>query len=133
MVITDDGATLVVAESLGARLKAFDKAAAGRLSNGRVYAELDGLTPDGMCLDRDGNIWVGGAMGGEFVQVAPTGDIIARIDVNPDAAIACQLGGADGRTLYYLCSAGGLEEISSGVPGTRIETVRVDVPSAGSP
>jgi sugar lactone lactonase YvrE len=133
MVITDEGATLVVAESFGARLKAFDRAVDGSLSNGRVYAELDGLIPDGMCLDRDGNIWVGGAMGGEFVQVAPTGDIIARIDVKPDAAIACQLGGADGRTLYCLCYAGGIEEISSGVPGARIETVRVDVPGAGSP
>lgn len=133
MVITDGGDTLVVAESFGARLRAFDRAANGDLSNPRVYAELDGLVPDGICLDVDGNIWVGGAMGGAFVQVDPSGAIIARIDVGPDAAIACQLGGSDGRTLYCLVYAGGIEELSKGLPGARIETARVASAAAGSP
>ena len=133
MVITNNGRNLVVAESFGARLRIFDKAADGSLSNARTYAELEGLVPDGICLDVDGNIWVAGAMGGEFVQVAPNGTVIARIDVKPDAAIACQLGGADGRTLYCLIYAGGIEDIKCGKPGARIETVRVAVAAAGSP
>jgi len=133
MIITDSGTTLVVAESMGARLTAFDKAVDGSLSNRRTYAVLEGLVPDGICLDQDGNIWVAGAIGGEFVQVNPTGEIIARIDVKPDSAIACQLGGADGRTLYCLIYAGGIEEISKGEPGARIETVQVESPAAGSP
>lgn len=133
MVITDSGDTLVVAESMGARLTAFDKAADGSLSNSRVYAKLKGLMPDGICLDQDGNIWVAGAMGGEFVQVNRSGKIIARIDVKPDSAIACQLGGDDGRTLFCLCYAGGIKEISNGEAGARIETVQVDSPAAGSP
>jgi sugar lactone lactonase YvrE len=133
MVITGGGATLVVAESFGARLTAFDRAADGGLGERRLYAELEGLVPDGICLDRDGNIWVGGAMAGAFVQVDPGGHIIARVDVKPDAAIACQLGGADGRTLYCLIYAGGIEDLSRGVPGARIETVRVESPAAGSP
>lgn len=132
-VIKDDGATLVTAESFGARLTAFDRAADGSLSKRRVYAELEGLVPDGICLDQDGNIWVGGAMAGEFVQVDPAGRIIARIDVKPDAAIACQLGGADGRTLYCIVYAGGIEQLSHGAPGARIETAHVDIPAAGSP
>lgn len=133
MVITDGGDTLVVAESFGERLRAFDIAANGDLGNPRVYATLAGLVPDGICLDVDGNIWVAGAMGGAFVQVNPAGDVIARIDVGPDAAIACQLGGRDGQTLYCLIYAGGIEELSSGKPGARIETVRVDAAAAGSP
>lgn len=133
MVITNGGDTLVVAESFGERLRAFDRAANGDLRNPRVYATLEGLVPDGICLDVDGNIWVAGAMGGAFVQVNPAGDVIARIDVAPDAAIACQLGGSDGRTLYCLIYAGGIEELSSGKPGARIETVRVDSAAAGSP
>jgi sugar lactone lactonase YvrE len=133
MVIKDEGSTLVVAESFGARLTAFDRSPDGSLSNRRVYADLEGLIPDGMCLDQDGNIWVGGAMGGEFVHVDAHGKVVARIDVKPDAAIACQLGGADGRTLYCLIYGGGMEELSRGEPGARIETVRVESPAAGSP
>jgi sugar lactone lactonase YvrE len=133
MVITNHGKSLVVAESFGARLRVFDKAADGALSNPRTYAALDGLVPDGICLDTDGNIWVAGAMGGEFVQVGPDGKIIARVDVKPHAAIACQLGGADGRTLYCLVYTGGIDEITRGVPGARIDTVRVTAAAAGSP
>ena len=133
MLITDSARTLVVAESFGARLSAFDITSDGGLSNPRVYAQLEGLVPDGICLDIDGNIWVAGAMGGEFVQVDSAGEIIARIDVKPHSAIACQLGGIDGRTLYCLVYAGGIEEISAGVAGARIETVKIESPAAGSP
>ena len=41
-VITPDGSTLIVGESFGARLTAFDVAADGALSNRRVWAQLDG-------------------------------------------------------------------------------------------
>jgi sugar lactone lactonase YvrE len=133
MVITNGGDTLVVAESFGERLRAFDRAANGDLSKPRIYATLEGLVPDGICLDVDGNIWVAGAMGGAFVQVDPAGQVIARVEVGPDAAIACQLGGSDGRTLYCLVYAGGIEELSSGKPGARIEMVRVTSAAAGSP
>lgn len=133
MVIIDSGSTLIAAESFGARLRAFDIEPDGSLTNPRVYAELEGLVPDGMCLDSAGNIWVAGAMAGEFVHVDPAGKVIAKIDVKPNAAIACQLGGADGRTLYCLVYTGGIDEISKGVPGARIETVRVELAAAGSP
>jgi hypothetical protein len=72
-------------------------------------------------------------MSGEFVQVDERGDVIARIDVRPRSAIACQLGGADGRTLFCLTYAGGVAELSRGVPGARIEIARVEVAGAGSP
>lgn len=133
LLLSDGGRTLVVAESFGHRLSAFDRDADGSLSNRRVYAELEGLVPDGICLDEGGNVWVAGAMGGEFVQVDRSGEVIARIDVRPRSAIACQLGGDDGCTLYCLTYAGGVEELSKGVPGARIETVRVEHAGAGSP
>ncbi|MEQ8231811.1 MAG: SMP-30/gluconolactonase/LRE family protein [Gammaproteobacteria bacterium] len=133
LLITDGGRTLVVAESFGHRVSAFDIAADGMLANRRVLCELPELVPDGICLDQAGNVWVAGAMGGAFVQVAPDGRVIARIDVAPRAAIACQLGGADGCTLFCLTYDGGVEELSRGEPGARIETARVEVPAAGSP
>ncbi|MFT4560561.1 MAG: sugar lactone lactonase YvrE [Gammaproteobacteria bacterium] len=133
MVITNSGTTLVVSESFGERMSAFDITADGGLDNRRVYAELPGLVPDGICLDVDGNIWVAGASGGAFVQVNQSGEIIARIDTTDEAAIACQLGGADGRTLYCLIFTGGIEEILKGEPGARIETAWVESAAAGSP
>jgi sugar lactone lactonase YvrE len=59
MVVTPDNATLIVAESMAARLSAFDIAADGSLSNRRVWPA--GLGPDGLCLDAEGAIWVGTA------------------------------------------------------------------------
>jgi sugar lactone lactonase YvrE len=50
MAVTPDNSTLIVAESYGKRLTAFDIAADGSLSNRRVWVDLDGGFPDGICL-----------------------------------------------------------------------------------
>lgn len=56
-VITPDGSTLIVAETLAGRLTAFDvDAADGTLSNRRVWAYV-GLPLDGICLDSRGRVW----------------------------------------------------------------------------
>ncbi len=133
MAISSDGGTLYVAESFGHRVSAFSRAADGSLGERRTLVELPDQIPDGICLDSDGSVWVAGAMGGAFVLVGSDGQERARIDVSPRAAIACQLGGSDGRTLFCLTYAGGIEELSRGVPGARIEVARVDAPAAGSP
>jgi len=57
MVVTPDNATLILAESYGKRLTAFDIAADGSLSNQRVWADLDGGSPDGICLDAENAVW----------------------------------------------------------------------------
>ena len=132
-IISADGQTLVVAESFAGRLTAFDRSPDGSLSNRRVYAEFDGLVPDGMCLDVEGNIWVALFADKKFAQVDPNGQVIATIDVAPNSAIACQLGGADGRSLYCLIYAGDIDDIAQGKPNARIETATVDSQAAGSP
>jgi len=55
MLVTPDNTTLIVAESMGGRLTAFDVAADGSLSNRRVWAA--GVAPDSICLDAEGAIW----------------------------------------------------------------------------
>ena len=57
-VITPDGQTLIVAETFGHRLTAFDIQPDGTLSHRRVWADLEGAFPDGICLDAEGAIWV---------------------------------------------------------------------------
>lgn len=59
MVATPDGRTLIVAESYGARLTAFDIADDGSLSNQRVWAKLpEDVHPDGIGLDAEGAVWL---------------------------------------------------------------------------
>lgn len=133
MVIRQDGRTLVAAESFAHRVTEFDRAPNGDLSNPRVLAELPDEVPDGICLDRAENVWVSAAMGKRFVQVAPSGDIIGVVDVSPRLAIACQLGGADGRTLFCLTYGGEMEDVFQGKAAARIDIAHVDIAGAGSP
>lgn len=132
MVIKENGSELVVAESFAHKLTRFNIENNGDLTKGSTYADLGELTPDGICLDDEDHIWVASFATGDFVRVAPDGNIVQNVKVN-GAAVACQLGGADGRTLFCLVFAGDIADISSGKRLARIETIRVDAAAAGSP
>jgi len=129
-VLVDGGKTLVIAETLGNRLTAFDRSSDGSLSRRRVYAALDERTPDGICADQAGGIWVSSFATGEFVRVLPGGGISDRITCEGKRAISCTLGGADRRTLYCATFAGTLEEIGKSTGAGAIETVSVEHPGA---
>lgn len=128
-VITPDGRTMIVGESFGARLTAFDVADDGSLSGRRVWAQLgDGRLPDGSCLDAEGAMWVASPTTKEVVRVREGGEITDRVSTEEREAIACMLGGDDRRTLFVLASTLARE------PGSgTISTVAVDVPGAGLP
>src|SRR5690606_32754546 len=51
MAVTPDNATLILAETYGHRLTAFDIEPDGTLTNRRVWADLPDCYPDGICLD----------------------------------------------------------------------------------
>lgn len=131
-VIAPDGSTLIVGETFGACLTAFDIAGDGTLSNRRVWAALEGSVPDGICLDAEGAIWVSSPISNEFLRVKQGGEVTDRIDVGR-MAIACMLGGDDGRTLFCLTSESTHHEKSRELMSARIETCRVEVPGAGLP
>jgi sugar lactone lactonase YvrE len=131
-VITPNGRTLIVAETMAARLTAFDVAADGSLTNRREWARLDGAVPDGICLDAEGGIWVASPISAEVLRVREGGAVTHRVSVETQA-FACMLGGPDRRHLF-VCTALDSEpsrcrETRSG----RIEVVEVDVPGAGRP
>ena len=102
-VITADGKTLVVGETMGHRLTAFDIAADGTLSNRRVWAELGEAVPDGIALDAEGAIWVASPFTHELVRVKQGGQVAERIK-RDQMPIACMLGGPARRTLFLLTS-----------------------------
>ena len=102
-VISPDGKTLVVGESMGHRLTAFDIQSDGSLTNRRLFADLGEGVPDGIALDAEGAIWVASPMSKELLRVRDGGAVAERIafDTMP---IACALGGPERRTLFMLTS-----------------------------
>ncbi len=133
MVITPDGKTLIVAETLGVRLTAFDIQTDGTLTNRRVFAAIEGLTPDGICLDAEGAVWVAWPGSNKIVRVRDGGEIAETISLPGRHSYACMLGGADRRDLYICTALGHMPEDFAKGRGGKIEVVRVDVPGAGLP
>lgn len=132
-VITPDGTRMIIGETLGHRLTSFDIAADGTLGNRAVFAQLDGVWPDGICLDAEGAIWVADARGNRVVRVREGQGIVQAIAMQPGRhAFACMLGGADRRTLYLCTSTASGPAIAEKRDGA-IEAVTVEVPGAGLP
>ena len=99
MAITSDGSQLLVAETYGNRITAFDVASDGSLDRRRVFADLEARRPDGICLDASGAVWVGSFATEEFLRVREGGEIIEIIETPGRWAVSCALGGVDGRDL----------------------------------
>jgi sugar lactone lactonase YvrE len=103
MVVTPDNATLILAESYGKKLTAFDIATDGGLSHRRVWADLDGGCPDGICLDAANAVWYGDVPNKRCVRVRAGGAVLQTIDLDR-GCFACTLGGADKRTLFMMAA-----------------------------
>jgi len=134
MAVTSDNAVLVVADSYGQCLLGFDIAADGSLSGRRVWADLDGGTPDGICLDAEGAAWYADVPHQCCVRVAEGGRVLQTVDLDR-GAFACALGGAGGRTLAIAAAQWrGMAEPGLVSPGSgQVLLVEVDVPGAGWP
>lgn len=132
-VITQDQKTLICAETFASRMTAFTLTGDGALVDRRVWADLGSDTPDGICLDQSGAIWVSSVEPGIYLRVAEGGAVLESHRPNGARAVACALGGPDGRTLFALTYDGDMSEIWSGQAKARVETLRVEVPGAGSP
>jgi sugar lactone lactonase YvrE len=128
-VITGDG-RLVMAESLANRLASYPINPDGTLGDRPTLIELDGI-PDGICLDAEGGIWVALFDKDRFDRVLD-GKVVDTVETPGRRAIACQLGGPDGRTLFCLTYEGQHEDIGK-TRTTRVETTVVDVQTGGSP
>ena len=104
MAVTPDNSTLIVAESYGGVLTAYDIAPDGDLSKRRVWAELDGAAPDGICIDAEGAVWFAEVPGRRCVRVREGGEVLQTIS-SELGCFACMLGGPDGTTLFVTAAA----------------------------
>ena len=130
-VVTPDGKTLIVAETMGRRLTAFTIAADGSLSGRRVWAETGAALPDGICLDAEGCIWIANPAAPECLRIREGGEVADRVETT-QPAYACMLGGGDGKTLFILTAKASGEAAARERTG-KVEVAQVDIPHAGLP
>ena len=131
-VITPDGKTLILGETLAGCLTAFDIGPNGDLSNRRVWAAIQPRIPDGVCLDAEGAIWVANPTAPECVRVAEGGKVLEVIETG-QACYACMLGGDDGKTLFMLTADSSNHEAAATTQTGKILVATVDSPRAGRP
>jgi gluconolactonase len=98
------------------RIRAFDVAPDGSLSNNRVFCDMSSAAPgvpDGMKVDTTGRVFCVGS-GGIWV-IAPSGEVIGILRM-PEVVRNLAFGGADFRTLY-VTTRGALAKIEVKTPG----------------
>jgi len=141
LAILPGGRTLVMAETFGARLTAFDVAADGSLSGQRVwadfgrpdiddfvaYAQSGAVIPDGICADAEGAVWFADIISGRAVRVREGGELADEF-VHDTLVVAPALGGEDGKTLYLTTAPSVVKAERLAAPEAELISVRVDVP-----
>jgi sugar lactone lactonase YvrE len=134
MVITPDGRTLIVGETMGHRLTAFDIQADGSLGNRRVFAQLpEDVSPDGIALDAEGAVWLANPEGKYGVlRVREGGEIVERVELDTDG-YAVMLGGPERRHLFICGSDSHDPAQIAKAPSATLRVVEVEVPGAGIP
>ncbi len=129
MVITPDGATLIVAETFGLRLTALDIGADGTLSGRREWAPVAPRLPDGICLDASGAVWIANPAAPECALIAPGGEVLDKVVTGDLNCYACMLGGPEGRHLFMLVAP----PAAATAPKGKVLVCEVPVGRAGLP
>lgn len=132
MTITADGETLIVAESYGNRLTAYDIGQTGDLTRRRTWAEVGGDHPDGICIDADGAVWYADVGNRHCVRVREGGEVLDTVELDR-GAFACILSRGDQQPqLYVVCQEwGGTEPPAE--PTGQIVVFPAPAPGAGKP
>jgi len=135
---------LLVVETFGNRVTAFDLTADGALINRRVWVEFGPLpvdrdvepalaqlrvAGDGACLDAEGGLWIADATGGRLIRVTEDGVITDQIE--PGTPVyACALGGIEGNTLFACAAPDFNARARTAAREARMLAVQVSVPGA---
>jgi sugar lactone lactonase YvrE len=133
MAVTADNSTLIIAESHGKKLTAFDISGEGKLDNRRLWADLGTGVPDGICLDVDSAVWYADVPNKRCVRVAEGGHVLQTITVDR-GCFSCALGGLDRKTLFIVAAEWhGFERMFDGIGTGQLLAADVSVPGAGRP
>ncbi len=147
-MITPDDKTLIVNETFGNRISAFDIKADGTLGPRRDWAVFGPLpkgqelaevfpqakvAPDGGAMDAEGTVWIADAIGNRVLHIAEGGQALDEISTGNMAVFACALGGPDRRTLFLCVAPDFQEHLRKGAREAAIWAVKVTVRGAGRP
>ena len=131
IAVSADHSRLVVAEMDGACIADYEIGSNGSLKLRGRFGSMK--SPDGICLDREGAVWVAAFEEDAFIRLDPSGRELQRIEVPGRRALACALGGAERRTLVCLSAATSYEELRQRKSSSRIDVVDVEIAGAGYP
>jgi sugar lactone lactonase YvrE len=133
MAITPDNETLIVAESYGRKLTAFEIAADGTLAKRRTWADLGDGVPDGICLDAEGAVWYADVPNKRCARVREGGEVLQTIELDR-GCFACMLGGPEGRTLFIVAREWrGPEQMADGSRTAQVLSIAAPAAGAGWP
>jgi len=133
MAVTPDNSTLIVAESYGQKLTAFQIAGDGSLSRPRLWADLGDGVPDGICLDAEGAIWYADVPNRQCVRIREGGEVLQTIRLGR-GCFSCALGGADRTTLFMVVTQwGGTERMADKSRTGQLLTAQAPAPGVGWP
>jgi sugar lactone lactonase YvrE len=106
MAITDDGRSLLIAESHANRITAYDIGADGGLESRRVWADTGDDHPDGICVDTEGALWYADVGSRRCVRIREGGEVLSRLDLDR-GAFACVLNRSNPPRLYVVAQEWG--------------------------
>lgn len=131
MAITPDNSVLIIAESHGKKLTAFDIAADGSLSNRRVWADLGSGVPDGICIDAHGAVWYADVPNKHCVRVREGGEVLQTVNADR-GCFACMLGGPDRGTLFIVATEWrGMEKVAEVALERTGQLLTIEAPARG--
>jgi len=131
IAVSADHRRLVVAEMDGACLADYEIEPDGSLKFRSRFGSMK--SPDGICLDQQGAVWVAAFEEDAFIRLDAGGRELQRIEVPGHRAIACVLGGPERKTLFCLSAATSYEELRQRKSSARIDVVDVEIAGAGYP
>jgi sugar lactone lactonase YvrE len=133
MLVTPDNSTLIVADSYGKCLTAFDITLDGDLVNRRVWADLGDGVPDGICLDAEHAVWYADVPNKRCVRVREGGGVLQTVELDR-GCFACALGGANRSTLFMMATEWrGPQNMFQGPPTGKVLSIPAPAPGAGWP
>jgi sugar lactone lactonase YvrE len=131
MAVTPDNSTLIMAESHGKKLTAFEISADGSLSRRRVWADLGDGVPDGICLDAEDAAWYADVPNKRCVRVREGGEVLQTVALDR-GGFSCALGGVNRRTLYVVATEWrGMEKVEEVARARTGQVLSIEAPAPG--
>jgi len=131
MAVTPDNSTLIMAESHGRKLTAFEIATDGSLSNRRVWADLGDGVPDGICLDAEKAVWYADVPNKRCVRVREGGEVLQTIALDR-GCFSCALGGVNRKTLFVIATEWrGMEKVDEVARARAGQVLSIEVATPG--